>query len=152
MRKPPQPRLKVSVKVPPTDIGAGYPDGGIVDNLPLLLAVEEGCPGVLGIDPMAGAELDRLPATWIELMGRTIQLGVHQRILSDFDRVRRRARVVVLCPVLGQGDGMDLNLGRGENLIERAAAAHPGAAAGQEPAPVSGVGVHYMQLAAQVAR
>ena len=100
--------------------GSSYLDGGIVDNLPVSRAVEEGGREILCIDLMAGAELERPPASWVELMGRTLQLSMHQRMLSDFDRVRRRARVTVLCPVLSPGDGMDLDPKRVESLIERA--------------------------------
>jgi len=84
-------------------------------------------------------------------MGRTLQLSMHQRMLSDFDRVRRRARVVVLCPVLGQGDGMDLNPGRVENLIERARLATLALLRDKRRRLFRESGVHYMQLAAQVA-
>jgi len=132
--------------------GVGYLDGGIVDNLPVMLAVDEGCREVLGIELMAGAELERPPATWIELMGRTLQLSMHQRMLSDFDRVRRRARVVVLCPVLGQADGMDLNPKRVENLIERARLATLSLLRDKGRRLFRESGVHYMQLAAQVAK
>lgn len=100
--------------------GASYLDGGIVDNLPVSLAVEEGCRDVLGIDLMAGAELKHPPATWGELMARTLQLSMHQRMLSDFERVRRRARVVILCPMLGPADGLNMEPRRVERLIERA--------------------------------
>jgi len=131
--------------------GAGYLDGGIVDNLPVTLAVEEGCREVLGIDLMAGAELERPPSTWIELMGRTLQLSMHQRMLSDFDRVRRRARVVVICPVLGQGEGIDLNPKRVENLIERARLATVALLRDKRRRLFRESGVHYMELAAQVA-
>jgi len=131
--------------------GAGYLDGGIVDNLPVTLAVEEGCREVLSIDLMAGAELERLPGSWIELMGRTVQLNMHQRMLSDFERVRRRARVTVLCPVLAPGDGMDLNPKRVEDLIERARAATLNLLREKGRRLFRESGVHYMQLATQVA-
>jgi NTE family protein len=99
--------------------GAGYLDGGIVDNLPIGVALAEGGREVLGIDLMAGGELERPPATWAELMGRTLQLSLHQRMLADFERLRRRGRVTILCPVLGPGDGVDMAPRHVESLIER---------------------------------
>lgn len=99
--------------------GTGYLDGGIVDNLPIDVALAEGGREVLGIDLMAGVELERPPATWAELMGRTLQLSLHQRMLADFERLRRYGRVTVLCPVLGRGDGVDLEPRNVESLIER---------------------------------
>jgi len=131
--------------------GASYLDGGIVDNLPVTLAVEEGGRDVLSIDLMAGAELERPPGSWIELMGRTLQLSMHHRMLSDFDRVRRRARVTVLCPVLAPGDGMDLDPKRVENLIERARRATLELLRGKGRRLFRESGVHYMQLATRVA-
>jgi len=97
----------------------GYLDGGIVDNLPIGLALAEGEREVLGIELMAGDALERPPANWAELMGRTVQLMLHQRMLSDFGRLRQFGRVVVLCPVLGQGDGLDMEPRHVEGLIER---------------------------------
>ncbi len=129
--------------------GAGYFDGGIVDNLPVSLAVEEGGREVLCIDLMAGTELERPPRSWIELIGRTLQLSMHQRMLSDFDRVRRRARVTVLCPVLGQGDGMDLDPRRVESLVERARLATLDLLRGRGRRLFRESGVHYLQLAGQ---
>jgi NTE family protein len=118
------PALRASTAIPgvfPTvEIdGAGYLDGGIVDNMPVTLALEEGAREVLGIALMAGGELEQRPASWGELMARTLQLSLHQRMLSDFERVRRRARVVILCPVLGPGDGLDMNSHHVERMIER---------------------------------
>ncbi len=100
--------------------GGSYLDGGIVDNLPIDVALAEGGREVLGIDLMAGAELERPPGTWAELMGRTLQLSMHQRMLADFERLRRHGRVTVLCPVLGPADGVDMAPRNVESLIERA--------------------------------
>jgi NTE family protein len=99
--------------------GTGYLDGGIVDNMPIDVALAEGGREVLGIDLMAGGELERPPTTWAELMGRTLQLSLHQRMLADFERLRWRGRVTVLCPVLGPGDGVDMEPRHVESLIER---------------------------------
>ncbi|HYW26465.1 MAG TPA: patatin-like phospholipase family protein [Terriglobales bacterium] len=98
---------------------AGYLDGGIVDNCPLGLALAQGEHEVLGIELMAGEVMERPPANWAELMARTVQLMLHQRMLSDFARLRRLGRVAVLCPVLSQGDGLDMEPRHVEGLIER---------------------------------
>lgn len=122
------PALQASTAIPgvfPTvEIdGVSYLDGGIVDNLPIARAAEEGSREILAIDLMAGAEVSRAPSSWTELMSRTLQLSLHQRMLSDFDRVRRRSRVTILCPLLGPEDGTGMEPGRVESLIERARAA-----------------------------
>jgi NTE family protein len=97
----------------------GYLDGGIVDNLPIDVALAEGERDVLGIELMAGDSLARPPANWAELMSRTVQLMLHQRMLSDFERLRRLGRVVVVCPVLCRGDGLDMEPRRVGDLMER---------------------------------
>jgi NTE family protein len=98
--------------------GHGYLDGGIVDNMPITLAVERGSREVLGIGLMAGGELDHQTMGWAELMGRTLQLSLHHRMLSDFERMRNRAKVVLLCPVLGPSAGLDLRRDHVEAVIE----------------------------------
>jgi NTE family protein len=98
--------------------GRGYLDGGIVDNMPISLAVERGSREILGVGLMAGAELDRKPMGWAELMGRTLQLSLHHRMLSDFERLRDRAKVVLLCPILGPGDGLDMRRDHLEATID----------------------------------
>jgi NTE family protein len=123
-RGPLLPALQASTAIPgvfpAVDInGAGYLDGGIVDNLPVGLAIEGGSRDILALELMAGGELERAPSSWAELMARTLQLCLHQRMLSDFERVRRQARVVVISPLLGPRDGLDMNPGHVEELIER---------------------------------
>jgi NTE family protein len=117
------PALQASTAIPgvfPTVriAGHGYLDGGIVDNMPISLAVEQGGREVLGIGLMAGGELDRQTMGWTELMGRTLQLSLHHRMLSDFERLRDRAKVVLLCPVLGPGEGLDMRRDHVEAMID----------------------------------
>jgi NTE family protein len=130
---------------------AGYLDGGIVDNLPLSLALHGGERDVLGIELMAGDVLERPPATWGELMGRTVQLMLHQRMLSDFARVRRLGRVTVLCPVLCQGDGLDMEPRHVEGLIERTRQATIRLLQEKGRRLFRESGVHYIRLAPAVA-
>ena len=40
-------------------------------------------------------------------------------MLSEFERLRDRARVVLLCPVLGPGEGLDMRRDHLEATIER---------------------------------
>lgn len=46
---------------------------------------------ILAIGLMAGAELRDTPSSWTEAIARTLQLSLHQRLLSDFERLRTRA-------------------------------------------------------------
>lgn len=131
--------------------GAGYLDGGIVDNIPLSLALDGGEREVLGIDLMAGGELERAPTSWGELMGRTLQLSLHQRMLSDFERLRRRGRLAVLCPVLGPGDGVDMEPRHVEALIDSARRATRRFLAERGRRLFRESGVHYIRLAPALA-
>jgi NTE family protein len=120
---PLQPALRASTAIPgvfPTVEldGQSYLDGGIVDNMPISLAVEGGSREILGIGLMAGGELDHQHMGWPELMGRTLQLSLHHRMLSDFERLRDRAKIVLLCPVLGPGEGLDMRRDHLEAMID----------------------------------
>jgi NTE family protein len=150
------PALRASTAIPgvfPSVVidGAGYLDGGIVDNMPVSVALDEGARDVLGIDLMAGPELERPPATWTELMGRTLQLSLHHRMLSDFERLRARGRVVVLCPVLGPGDGVDMEPRRVQSLIERSRTATRRFLDQRGSRLLRESGVHYIRLTPEMA-
>jgi NTE family protein len=96
----------------------GYLDGGIVDNMPISLAVEKGAREVVGIGLVAGGELDHQPMGWAELVGRTLQLSLHHRMLSDYERLRARTKLVLLCPVLEPAEGMDMRRDHVEAIID----------------------------------
>src|SRR5207248_4477171 len=100
--------------------GREYLDGGIVDNTPMDVAVEAGARPVRAISLMAGGEYEAKGHSWGSLIARTLQLALHHRMLSDFERMRRRATVVVLCPVLGTTEGWDLRPQRVDAMIEGA--------------------------------
>jgi NTE family protein len=74
-------------------------DGGIVQNTPLDIAVDDGARDILAISLMAGGEFEQAPTSLPELIARTLQLSLHHQMLSDYERLRQRARIVVLCPI-----------------------------------------------------
>lgn len=74
-------------------------DGGVVDNTPLNTATDEGAKDILAISLMAGSEYEETPRSFPELIARTLQLSLHHQMLSDYERLRARARIVVLCPI-----------------------------------------------------
>jgi NTE family protein len=74
-------------------------DGGVVENTPLDTAVDDGGRDVLAISLMAGGEYEQAPTSLPELIARTLQLSLHHQMLSDYERLRERARIVVLCPI-----------------------------------------------------
>ena len=74
-------------------------DGGVVENTPLNIAVDDGAREILAISLMAGGEYEKAPASLPELIARTLQLSLHHQMLSDYERLRERARITVLCPI-----------------------------------------------------
>jgi NTE family protein len=76
-----------------------YMDGGVVENTPLDTAVDDGAKEIVAISLMAGGEYEQAPRSFPELIARTLQLSLHHQMLSDYERLRGRARIVVLCPI-----------------------------------------------------
>jgi NTE family protein len=74
-------------------------DGGVVENTPINIAVDDGAREILAISLMAGGEYEKAPASLPELIARTLQLSLHHQMLSDYERLRERARIAVLCPI-----------------------------------------------------
>jgi hypothetical protein len=79
-------------------------------------------------------------------MARTLQLTLHHRVLADFERLRHRARVVVLWQVLPPDVGSDMRPEPAETVIEaiRAATGQLLAAQGRRLFRLSAI--HYLQL------
>jgi NTE family protein len=118
-------QLRIPLSVVATDLNAGKPavfrsgeltaipglfpsvrigerehlDGGVVDNTPLNVAVDAGAKEILAISLMGGGEYEHVPTSLPELIARTLQLSLHHQMLGDYERLRDRARIVVLCPV-----------------------------------------------------
>ena len=74
-------------------------DGGVVDNTPLNVAVDLGAKEILAISLMGGGEYEVVPNSLPELIARTLQLSLHHQMLADYEQLRDRARIVVLCPI-----------------------------------------------------
>jgi NTE family protein len=74
-------------------------DGGVVDNTPMNIAVDDGAKDVLAISLMGGGEYEQAPNSLPELIARTLQLSLHHQMLSDYERLRLQARIVVICPI-----------------------------------------------------
>jgi len=148
---PLEPALRASTAIPGVFpavelASAGLLDGGIVDNTPISIAVESGAREVLAVALMAGGELERTPSGWADLMARTLQLALHHRMLSDYERLRGRARIVVLCPVLAPTAGWNMERRHVEETIERSRAAAAGLLAQQGGRLFRRSGIHYLDL------
>jgi len=62
-------------------------------------SIEDGAKEILAISLMGGGEYEAAPRSLPELIARTLQLSLHHQMLSDYERLRDRARIVVLCPI-----------------------------------------------------
>src|SRR5690349_11396547 len=98
-------------------------DGGIVDNTPLDIAVDDGAKDVLAISLMAGGEYEPTPNSIPELIARTLQLALHHQMLSDYERLRQRVRMVVLCPITAPTATWVMKREHVESVIEASRAA-----------------------------
>lgn len=105
---------------PPLKIGGrNYSDGGIVDNVPIATAFHEGYRRILAIGLMAVANPRAIPSSWTELVAGALQLGLHHRLLSDFERLRTEARIVVICPITPTQAAWTMGRSHVESLTER---------------------------------
>jgi NTE family protein len=93
-------------------------DGGVVDNTPLAPAIADGAKDVIAISLMGGGEFEPSPKNLAELMARTLQLSIHHKMLSDFERLTRSARIVVLCPVTDPTETWEMKRLHVEALVE----------------------------------
>ena|SRR2546423_11166870 len=110
------------------------------------VAVEAGARHVLAISLMAGGEYEARGHSWGSLIARTLQLALHHRMLSDFQRLRARATVVVLCPVLGPTEGWDLRQQRVDAMIEGARRATADLIRRQGHRLFKRSAIHYLEL------
>jgi NTE family protein len=106
--------------------GRQHLDGGVIENTPLNTAVEDGAREILAISLMAGGEQEETPAGFGELIARTLQLSLHHQMLTDFERLRGRCRIVVICPVTAPTATWEMKREHLESVMDksRSAMAH----------------------------
>src|SRR3989440_7608366 len=100
--------------------GREHMDGGVVDNTPFDIAIEDGAKEILAISLMAGGENEHAPATWPELIARTLQLSLHHQMLSDYERLRDRARITVVCPITAPTATWEMKREHIDDVVESA--------------------------------
>jgi len=126
--------------------GREHMDGGIVDNTPLDIAVDDGAKEILAISLMAGGENEKAPATWSELIARTLQLALHHQMLSDYERLRERARITVLCPITAPTATWEMKPEHIDSVVEAARAATGALLAQRGSRFMRHSGIHYLEL------
>jgi len=126
--------------------GREHLDGGVVENTPLNIAIDDGAKEILAISLMAGGEREQPPAGFGELIARTLQLSLHHQMLSDYERLRQRCRIVVFCPLTAPTAAWEMKREHIVSVMEssRAAMAQLLHARGSKLFRHSGI--HYLQL------
>jgi len=126
--------------------GREHMDGGIVDNTPLDVAIEDGAKEILAISLMAGGENEQAPTTWSELIARTLQLSLHHQMLSDFERLRDRAKITILCPVTAPTASWEMKREHLDMVVESARDATMALLSQKGSTFVRHSSIHYMEL------
>jgi NTE family protein len=126
--------------------GRDYLDGGVVDNTPLQTAIDDGAKEVLAISLMGGGELEVVPNSFPELMARTLQLSLHHQMLSDYERLRERARIVVLCPITAPTATWEMKREHLQAVMEASRAATAALLSQRGNKLFRHSGVHYLEL------
>jgi len=121
-------------------------DGGIVQNTALNIAVDDGAKEILAISLMAGGEYERAPAGFGELIARTLQLSLHHQMLSDYERLRQRCRIVVFCPVTTPTATWEMKREHVEAVMESSRVAMAALLHQRGSRLFRHSGIHYLQL------
>ncbi len=129
-----------------TGIEREHLDGGVVDNTPLNTAGDDGAKDVLAISLMGGGEYEQAPNNIPELIARTLQLSLHHQMLSDYERLRQRARIVVLCPITAPTATWVMKREHVESVIEAARSATADLLRQRGTRLFRHSGVHYLPL------
>jgi len=121
-------------------------DGGVVENTPLNIAVDDGAREILAISLMAGGEHEQPPVGFGELIARTLQLSLHHQMLSDYERLRQRCKIVVLCPVTTPTATWEMKREHLEDVIERSRVAMARLLKDRGSRLFRHSGIHYLPL------
>ena len=113
---------------------------------PLDIAIEDGAKEILAISLMGGGEYEAAPHSLPELMARTLQLTLHHQMLSDYERLRDRARIVVLCPVTAPTATWEMKREHIEAVIESSRKATADLLAVRGSKALRHSGIHYLDL------
>jgi len=126
--------------------GREHMDGGVVDNTPFDVAIADGAREVLAISLMAGGENEKAPTTWSELIARTLQLSLHHQMLSDFERLRDQARIVVICPLTAPTASWEMKRDQLDAVVESTRQATAAMLAQRGSKLMRHSGIQYLEL------
>jgi hypothetical protein len=110
------------------------------------IAINDGAKEILAISLMAGGEYESAPTGFPELLARTLQLSLHHQMLSDYERLRQRTRIVVLCPVTAPTATWGMKREHLEAVMDAARDATAALLHERGSRLFRHSGIHYMQL------
>jgi hypothetical protein len=87
-----------------------------------------------------------IPNSLPELMARTLQLALHHQMLSDYERLRDRARIVVLCPITAPTATWEMKKTHLERVMEGSRAATVALLTQRGSRLFRHSGIHYIEL------
>src|SRR5260370_178856 len=119
---------------------------GILDNTPLDIAINDGAKEILAISLMAGGENEQAPVSWPELIARTLQLSLHHQMLSDYERLRERARITVLCPITAPTATWEMKRDHIDSVVEASRVATAAMLAQKGSRFARHSGIQYLEL------
>jgi NTE family protein len=122
-------------------------DGGVVDNTPIDIAVNDGAKEILAISLMGGGEYEAAPSSLPELIARTLQLSLHHQMLADYERMRDRSRIVVLCPITAPTATWEMKREHLQSVMEASRAATVALMSERGSKLFRHSGIHYLELA-----
>jgi NTE family protein len=121
-------------------------DGGVVDNTPLNVAVDDHAKEILAVSLMGGGEYAVVPNSLPELIARTLQLSLHHQMLADYEKLRERARIVVLCPVTSPTATWEMRRDRLDAVMEASRVATALLLSQRGSKLFRHSGIHYLEL------
>ena len=95
---------------------------------------------------MAGGENEKAPTTWSELIARTLQLSLHHQMLSDFERLRNQARIVVICPLTAPTASWEMKRDQLDAVVESTRQATAAMLAQRGSKLMRHSGIQYLEL------
>ena len=122
------PALAASTAIPGLFPGVGigsdvFFDGGVADNDPIDRAVEGGATEVLAISLCGVSGGISRPERWLDLLGESVAIMLHTRMLAHFRRLRDCARIIVVCPYLPPSSAWNLEAEHVGDIVDQTKAA-----------------------------
>ncbi len=133
-------QLRVPLAVVATDLNAGKPAVFRAGELTPALLASTAIPGLFPTVRIGDRE------HFDGGIARTLQLSLHHQMLADYEKLRERSRIVVLCPVTSATATWDMKRDRLDAVMESSRAATASLLSKRGSKLFRHSGIHYMEL------